>query len=295
MRVFVAGASGVLGRRVAKTLKELGHHVVGTAYTRPEIVEETGVEVAILDALDADALSSAVKEAKPDVVIHALTRIPHAALPTPGRLKENNLLRTKGTANLITASNAAGVERLIAESITFAFIGRREQRMRPYKGMGRFQSTVDSVVELEAQVLKIGGIVLRFGYFYGPGTSVDEKFPQALRRRTLPIVGKGTGWWSYVHIDDAASAVIAAIDKAEPGETYNIVDDEPILARDALRVVSETTGAPRAIKLPVGPPYAKGIFDESTGAINDKARSALDWAPRYPKFEEGFPATYSRG
>ena len=293
MKVFIAGASGILGKRVAKLLLERGDEVAGMTRSRPEVVAETGATPVVVDAFDAPSVKAAVTDASPDVIVHALSRIPHAAFPLPSRLKENNLLRIKGTANLLEAANAAGVHRVIAESITFAFRGRREEKMRPLSAMRSFQPAVDAVVDMESQVLKVGGVALRFAFFYGPGTAVDEKFPQALRRRSLPIIGQGTGWWSFIHIDDAASATVAAIDNAKAGEAYNIADDEPILARDALAVISEVSGTPRPLRIPAGPVYAREFFNESTGALNEKARRELNWAPAYPTFKEGFPATYS--
>lgn len=291
MRVFVAGATGALGVPLVARLAEHGHEVTGLTRHRAEIVEEAGGRPALADAFDAEELRKVVVDARPEALVHALTRIPHTAVITPWRLKINNRLRTEGTANLIAAARAAGITRLVAESVTFAYRGRSEEKMDPLIGMGSFQQAVDAVVEMEKQVKEYEGIVLRFGYFYGPGTAVTEKWPQALRRRALPMLGKGTGWWSFVHVDDAAAAVVAALERGLPGEVYNICDDEPLLARDALSTVAAATGTPTPLRLPnVGPYYARQYFNGSTGANNSKARRELQWAPVHRTFQEGFVA-----
>jgi nucleoside-diphosphate-sugar epimerase len=296
VRVFVAGATGALGVPLVTRLAAHGHEVTGLTRQRGEIVVEAGGRPALADAFDAEALRKVVVDAQPEALVHALTRIPHAAVFTPGRLKINNRLRTEGTANLLAAARAAGTTRVVVESVTFAYQGRSEQKMQPLIGMGSFQEAVDAVVEMEKQVKEYEGIVLRFGYFYGPGTSVTEKWPQALRRRALPMVGKGTGWWSFIHVDDAASAMIAALERGRAGEVYNICDDEPILARDALSTVAAATGGPKPLRLPnVGPYYARQYFNDSTGANNAKARRELEWAPVHRTFKEGFVADIAAG
>lgn len=292
MKIFVAGASGVLGRPLVKRLLENGHDVTGLTTKRPEVIQELGATAAVANAFDAEGLKKAVVDASPEVIVHALTRIPITAFVTPGRLKVNDRLRVEGTKNLLDAARAAGTLRMIAESITFAFRGRSEERMRPLEAMGAFQRSVEAVQSLESQVLEFEGVVLRFAFFYGAGTSINEEVPKALKRRILPIVGQGNGWWSFIHVDDAAEAVVAAIDNGKAGGTYNICDDEPILAKEALEVVAETTGAPKPKHLPnVGPAFARHYFNKMTGANNSKAKIELGWTPKFPSFKEGFPKT----
>lgn len=260
---------------------------------RPEVVEELGAVPVVATAFDAAALGRAVENAKPDVIVNLLTRIPKTAYPMPWQFRENNLLRTRGTQNLLAAARAAGVGRMVAESIVFAFRGRTEDKMEPLQSMGSFAQTVQSAVSRENQTRAAGGIVLRFGYFYGPGTSFNIQIPTALRRRLFVILGKGTAWWSFIHLDDAAEAVLAALERGRPGETYNICDDEPILASDALGVIAETIGGKPPRRVPnIGPLFARHYFNRMTGANNLKAKSDLGWAPRYPTFREGYPATF---
>lgn len=291
MRVFVAGASGALGRPLVRMLIEAGHDVVGMTGSHPQVIAELGATPAVANAFDAEQVAAAVKQAAPDAVVNLLTRIPRTAYPMPAQFRENNLLRIKGTANLVAAAEAAGVTRMLAESITFAFKGRSEENMKPLTGMGGFQSGIEAAISKEEQTLRAGGIVLRYAYFYGPGTSFNDKILQALRRRMFFILGEGTGWWSFIHVDDAALATIAALDGGRPGETYNICDDDPILAVDALNFMADQLAVKRPRHLPkIGPAFAKVYFNNLTGASNAKAKHELAWEPRYPTFKQGFSA-----
>lgn len=268
---------------------------MGTTRHRPEVIAEAGATPVVVDAFDAERLAAAVKEASPDAVVNALTRIPRTPLITPGRLRENDRLRVEGTRNLVAAAQGAGVQLLVAESITFAFKGRSEDKMRLLEGLGSYQRSIEAVGSLEQQVREAEGIVLRYAYFYGPHTSTTEELPKLLRRRMMPIIGRGTAWWSFIHVEDAAAATIAALERGVAGETYNICDDEPILAVDALAFIAETTGARRPWHLPnIGPEFARWYFNNQTGANNDKVKQNLGWAPRYPSLKEGFHANLER-
>lgn len=292
MRIFVAGASGALGRPLVRRLVEAGHDVTGLTSKNPDVVASLGARPAEANAFDADGLRDEVVAAKPELIVHALTRIPKSPFLTPGRLKINDRLREEGTKNLIAAALAAGTPRMIAESITFAFRGRSEENMRPVEHMGGFQRSVVAAQSLESQVLEFEGVVLRFGLFYGPGTSVNEEIPRALKRRILHIIGPGTAWWSFIHVDDAANAVIAAIEKGKAGETYNICDDEPILAKEALALIAEAASVPKPRHLPnIGPRYVRYYFNKMTGANNSKAKIDLAWTLEFPTFKHGFPET----
>ena len=292
MRIFVAGASGALGRPLVKRLLEKGHEVVGLTSKRPEVVQELGATPAVANAFDPEGLKAEVVKASPELIVHALTRIPHTAYLTPGRLKINDRLRVEGTKNLLEAARAAGTPRMIAESITFAFRGRSEDNMRPLERMGSFQRSVEAVKSLESQVLEFEGVVLRFAFFYGSGTAMADEIPKAIKRRMLRIVGPGTGWWSLIHIDDAAEGVVCAIEKGKAGETYNICDDEPILVKDAFGFIAETIGARPPKHLPnVGPAFGRYYFNKMTGANNSKAKIQLGWNLKFPTFKEGYPQT----
>lgn len=290
MRVFVAGATGALGRPLVRQLLQRGHRVVGLTSYRPEVVRELGAEPAVANVLEATALRKTVADAKPDAVIHVLTRIPKTAIPTPGRFKVNDQIRREGTRNLIEASRGAGVETFLGESITFAFRGRSEENMKPFERMGAFQKTLDAAVSLEKQTLAYPGIVLRYAYFYGPGTTFNNEIPKALRRRMMAIIGKGRGWMSFIHVEDAASGTIAALERGRPGETYNICDDDPILAVDAMSIVAEANKAAKPLRLPgLAPSWVRMYFNDGTGAANTKAKNELGWHPSYPNFREGYP------
>ncbi len=273
-----------------RLLIEQGHSVTGLTQFRPDVVEQLGARPAVGNALNAEVLKKLVAEAAPDAVVHALTRIPQSIDVTPAAMRLNDLIRIKGTLNLIEASK--GTDNLVAGSVTFAFRGRSEDKMQPIHNMGPLQQTIEAVESLERQVLEAQGCVLRFGYFYGPGTSVSEQWPAALKAEKFPIVGEGTGWWSFIHVDDAAAAVLVALKAAAGAETFNIVDDEPILAAQALDFMAESVGAqPPKRTLPVGPARVKHFFNEGTGASNSKARSILGWTPRYASLKEGFNAS----
>lgn len=275
---------------MVRQLLERGHQVVGLTSLRPEVVRELGAEPAVANVLDPSALKQVVADAKPDALIHVATRIPKTAVPTPGRFKVNDQIRREGTRNLIEASRDAGVETFLGESITFAFRGRGEENMKPFDGMGAFQKTLDAARSLEKQTLDYPGIVLRYAYFYGPGTSLNDEIPKAMRRRMMAIVGKGTGWMSFIHVEDAASGTIAALENGRPGEVYNICDDDPILAADALNLVAEANKVPKPFKLPgIAPAWVRMYFNDGTGADNTKAKTELGWRPSYPNFREGYP------
>ena len=292
MKVFVAGATGALGRPLVRQLIEHGHEVTGMTRHRPEVIEELGAKAVVADAFDEDATRKAVVGAAPEALIHALTRIPNSAVVTPGRLKVNDRLREEGTRNLIAACKEVGVGRVVAESVTFAFEGRSEAKMKPLAEMGSFDRSVSAIRSLESQVLDENGIVLRFGFFYGPGTSISEQWPTAMKRKMLPVIGKGTGWWSFIHVEDAASGTVAALERGRPAQIYNIVDDDPILASEAADYIAKVSGAGRPFRLPpIGPQFAKQYFNEATGASNSKAKEELGWSPKHSTFKEGFPST----
>jgi nucleoside-diphosphate-sugar epimerase len=306
LKVFVAGASGVIGRPLVQMLHRAGHAVRGMTRSpeRAEALRAMGVEAVICDALDAGALRSAVVEAKPDVVVHQLTQIPRVLDLRRYRVQlvGNDRLRSEGTRHLVSATLAAGAHRLVAQSVAFAYAptGPRvvtEEAPLYWDAPAFFQRSVRALAELEqlvTQTAGLHGVVLRYGYFYGPGThfASDGGTAEAVRHRRYPIVGAGAGVFSFIHVEDAAAATVAAL--AAPPGAYNIVDDEPAPLREWLPVYAAALGAPPPRGVPrwlarlvlgAGP---VGWVDTLRGASNEKVKRALGWHPRYPSWRSGF-------
>jgi 2-alkyl-3-oxoalkanoate reductase len=308
VRVFVAGATGVLGTRLVPLLVERGHEVTGMTRS-PEkagAVRAAGAEPAIADALDSTATAAAVERARPEVVVHELTALPAAInyRKVDRDFALTNRLRTEGTDNLLGAARASGARRFVAQSFAgwpYARLGglvkTEEDPIDPDPPPG-LRTTLDAIRHLEAAVLGtegIEGLVLRYGGFYGPGTSVGKggSVTEDVRRRRIPLVGDAGGVWSFVHIDDAARATVAAIERGEPG-TYNIVDDDPAPVSEWLPGLASALGAkpPRRVpaflaRLAVGK-HGVVMMTDARGASNAKAKRDLGWELEYPSWREGF-------
>jgi nucleoside-diphosphate-sugar epimerase len=306
MRIFVAGASGVIGRPLVRQLIGAGHQVTGMTRreSRAEEVRAAGATPVVCDVFDSRALGETVAAARPEVVVHELTALPAKLdVRERGVYDANNRIRTEGTRNLVAAARAAGARRLVAQSICFVYApvgGPVKGEADPVvEGMpGEFGASVEATMELERRVLgadRIDGLVLRYGFFYGPGTSYAADGHQAaeVRRRRFPIVGAGTGVFSFVHVEDAAAATVAACERGAAG-VYNVCDDEPAAVRDWLGVYAEAIGAKRPMRIPklvarlVAGKEAAAFATELRGAANAKARRELGWAPRYPSWRQGF-------
>lgn len=304
MRVFVAGASGVIGRSLVPRLIERGHTVVGMTRSdeRAANIRASGAEAVVCDVFDAAGVAHAVAEASPDAVVHELTDLPRQLDPRKyaTQLAGTNRIRVEGTRNLVAAARAADVRRLIAQSIAFAYAPQGEWVLEEAAPLGTDSpppvgETIRAVAELERQILDAGGTVLRYGYFYGPGTQLarDGFFAQMARRRMLPVLGPGTGTWSFVHVDDAAEATVAALER-DTGGIYNIVDDEPAAARDWIPVFAAAVGAGRPLRLPLflgrlgGGAVAIAGMTTQRGASNAKAKRELGWTPAHRSWREGF-------
>lgn len=308
MRVLVAGATGAIGRPLVRQLGAAGHEVVGTTRSehRANLIREDGGEPAVVDVLDRDALRAVVAAARPDIVVHQLTQIPDDL--NPRKLAEQfemtDRLRTEGTRNLVDAARAAGADRVVAQSIAFAYRhdgprGELKTEGDPLIGSEvpkDFRNTVESVQALERTVLDSGGLVLRYGYFYGPATAYaasDGALAARVRKRGFPVVGDGGGVFSFVHVDDAAAATVAAVERGAPG-VYNVVDDEPAALRDWLPVYAEALGArpPRRVPALVARIAVGGWMTQSAtgtrGASNAKAKRELGWLPRHASWRQGF-------
>jgi nucleoside-diphosphate-sugar epimerase len=247
---------------------------------------------------------AAVTGAAPEVVIHQLTSLP--ARIDPRKMERdfvmNDRLRSEGTRHLVVAAQAAGARRVIAQSIAFAYAPgapgtlHGEEDPLYLDAPKDFRRSAHALHDLETSVLGAGGVVLRYGYFYGPGSSIapDGSMADDLSRRRMPIVGAGGGVWSFVHVDDAARATIAALDERVPSGAYNIVDDEPAPVREWLPALAQAVGAPRPMKVPVlvarlaAGSYGTAAMTSAQGASNERAKRDLGWRPQVASWREGF-------
>jgi nucleoside-diphosphate-sugar epimerase len=312
MRIFVAGATGVIGQPLVRQLTWNGHEVVGMT-RKPEkqtLIRELGAEPAVADALDAEAVATAVSQAEPEAIIHQLTSLSDGI--DMRKMDEafalTNRLRTEGTDHLLSAGRALGVRKFIAQSFAgwpYAKVGgpvKTEDDPLDPNPPEAARTGIDAIRHLERSVTEADwteGIVLRYGGFYGPGTSLAVDPPgeqmEMLKKRMLPIIGDGGGVWSLVHVDDAASATVAALECGKPG-IYNVVDDEPARVRDLLPEVAEAVGAKRPLRLPrwigrlAAGEVAVLMMTEARGASNEKAKRELGWSPRYPRVLDGLAA-----
>jgi nucleoside-diphosphate-sugar epimerase len=314
MRVFVAGASGAIGRPTVRQLIAAGHEVTGMTRSeeRMDEIRAAGAAPVRCNVFSADDLDSALRQAQPEVVVHLLTALPsrleYKAKDDP--LAPTNKVRTEGTRNLLAAAKAAGARRLIAESVAFFYRPegewvKDEEAPLNLDAPGYFGGAATALADLERQVTEadgIEGIVLRYGWLYGPGTFFDRTGSQtedALKRR-LPIVGKGDGIFSFVQVEDAAAATVAAVERGAPG-TYNVVDDEPAPMRDWVPVFCAAVGAKKPRRVPVwlarlvAGSAAVGSATQLRGASNAKAKQQFGWQPRYASWRQGFADPAARG
>lgn len=309
MKVFLAGATGALGRRLVPRLVAAGHEVTGMTRSseKADDLRSAGAEPVVADALDASAVKAAVATWAPEVVIHQLTAIPDAIDPRrlDRQFELTNRLRTEGTDNLLAAAREAGSRRLIAQSYTswpYATEGgavkTEEDPLATEPPGPSMTATLAAIRHLEDAVAgaqEIEGVVLRYGGFYGPGSHFadDGSTIEMVRKRRFPIVGDGGGVWSFIHLDDAAAATVRALDRGAPG-IYNVVDDEPAPVAEWLPVLAEAIGAkpPRHVPAWIGRIAAGAagftMMTKIRGASNGKAKRELGWEPRYASWREGF-------
>ncbi len=312
MRVFVAGASGAIGRPLVPKLVAAGHEVTGMTRSeaRAEDVRAAGARAAVVDVFDSDALAAAMRGASPEVLIHELTSLPDRIdFRKEDTYAATNRVRTEGTRNLIDAARTAGARRLVCHSIAFTYRmdGRglkTEDDPLLADAPGAFGSGVSALREMEATVLGsdgIDGLVLRYGFFYGPGTyyAADGTSTEDVRRRRMPIVGKGSGVFSFIHVDDAADATVAAVEHGAPG-VYNIVDDEPAPMSEWVPVFAEAAGAKPPRRVPVwlarfvAGKAVSGFAVALRGVSNEKAKRELGWQPAHPTWRTGFAESLRR-
>jgi nucleoside-diphosphate-sugar epimerase len=305
--MFIAGGSGAIGRSLVPMLVADHHQVV--AMTRSAAgaaaLEAMGAEPVIGDVFDPDRLGGLVASAAPELVIHQLTAF-GAKHGDP--LAETIRLRTEGTRNLVRAAQAAGARRFIAQSIAFictpAGTGLTDEATPLYlDGSAAIRPLAEAVAALERQTLAadgMAGVVLRYGWFYGPGTNHDPagSIARSVQRGRAPIVGRGAGTYSFIHVDDAARATMAALTRAAPG-IYNIVDDEPARLSEWLPVVAALLRAPAPAQLDeAAARQSLGdllvyFMNEQRGASNAKARRELGWEPRLRSWRDGFHQLYA--
>ncbi len=306
MRVFVAGATGALGRPLVPKLVAAGHEVTGMtrSESKTDDVRRVGARAVVADVFDVDALGAAMEEARPEVIVHELTALPDRIdFRKADTYAATNRVRTEGTRNLIEAARAAGARRLVCQSIAFAYRMdgeglKTEDDPLLSEAAGAFGSAVSALREMEAMVLGsdgLEGLVLRYGFFYGPGTyyAANGTSTDDVRRRRLPIVGKGGGVFSFIHVDDAADATVAAVEHRAAG-VYNLTDDEPAPMTEWVPVFAQAAGAKPPRRVPVwlarfvAGKDVSNFAVELRGASNEKAKRELGWAPRHPSWREGF-------
>jgi 2-alkyl-3-oxoalkanoate reductase len=306
VRVFVAGATGAVGRPLVPKLVAAGHEVTGMtrSESKAEDVRRAGARAVVADVFDVDALGAAMEEARPEVIVHELTALPDRIdFRKADTYAATNRVRTEGTRNLIDAARTAGARRIVCQSIAFAYRMdgeglKTENDPLLSEAAGAFGSGVRALREMEAMVLGadgLDGLVLRYGFFYGPGTyyAADGTSTDDVRRRRMPIVGKGSGVFSFIHVDDAADATVAAVERGAPG-VYNVTDDEPAPMREWVPVFAEAADAKPPRRVPVwlarfvAGKDVSNFAVELRGASNEKAKRELGWEPAHPTWRSGF-------
>jgi nucleoside-diphosphate-sugar epimerase len=308
MKVFIAGATGVIGSRMVPDLVRRGHEVVGTTRTpwKTQRLAQLGATPVVLDALDDIAVKNAVAEAAPDVVVHQLTSIPESVDPRKldQQFAETNRLRTEGMDHLLAAARAAGARRFVAQSFAACVYARTgcsvKTEMDPVETdpPASVRETLAAILHVERSLedaTDLDGIALRYGGFYGPGTSLGEcgSVVELVRRRRFPLVGSSSAVWSFIHIDDAAAATVAAVEHGGSG-VYNITDDDPAPMSVWLPDLAEALGAPPPRHVPLWVarvltgPTGVAMMTELRGASNAKAKRDVGWQPRYASWREGF-------
>ena len=305
MRVFVAGASGAIGTRLVPQLIDRGYEVIGTSRSagNAERIRELGAEPIVLDLLDARAVREAVVQSEPDAIVHEATALADVRFSRSldRTFAQTNRLRTEGTDALLAAAREAGVTRFVAQSFAsfrYAREGGPVKTEDDPLDPSPLPSTRESQAamrHLDEAVTAAGGIVLRYGAFYG---AANDGLVPPVRKRQFPIVGDGGGMASFIHLDDAAAATVLALDHGEPG-IYNIVDDDPAPVREWLPVLAETLGAkpprhfPRWLARLFAGDAAVMMGTEARGASIAKARRELGWVPRHSSWRQGFAAAYA--
>ena len=299
MRVLVAGGTGVIGRRLVPLLVARGHQVTATT-TSPDklgLLAELGADGVVMDGLNAAAVGEAVAAARPDAIVNQMTALSmtHSGRPNPRKpdrfFAATNRLRSEGIDHLLAAAEATGVSHVVTQSHASMNGLRNGGWVKTEDDPLEVLEGTKAINHLEDVVVRAGGAVLRYGGFYGPGAHDDQL--QLVRKRLLPLVGGGTGYVSWVHVDDAASATVLAVEQRANG-VFNIVDDEPAPVREWLPYLAECVKAkpPRRVPAwlirPLAGEMAVGIMTQGRGFSNAKAKRELGWSLRYPSWRQGF-------
>jgi 2-alkyl-3-oxoalkanoate reductase len=316
VKVFVAGATGVIGRALVPQLVAAGHEVVGMtkSASKQDLVRGLGARPVVADALDPDAVAQAMASVEPEVIVHELTalsgKLSVRFVRHPERSAASimtNRLRTEGTDHLLASGRAVGAQRFVAQSIAAFRFGQTGGPLQteadpldpdPPAALRTGQAAILHVEQAVTTIEWGEGLALRYGAFYGPGTGFslapDAVMAAAIRKRRFPLVGRGGGVWSFVHIEDAAAATAAAVERGRPG-MYNVLDDEPAPVREWLPLLANALGAkpPRRVprwlgRLAAGEMATVMMTDMWVGASNAKAKRELGWQLRYPSWRQGF-------
>jgi nucleoside-diphosphate-sugar epimerase len=305
MKVFVAGASGAIGRPLVRRLVEAGHEVAGTTRSphRADEIRAAGATAVVCDALDAGAVRRAVEAARPEVIVNQLTSLPQEYDPRKIDYGPTNRVRREGGGNLIAAGLAVGARRFVTQSIAFLYAPEgepvKDEESRPWvEAPPPFRDGLTAILEHERDATGtdgLDGLVLRYGQFYGPGTyyASDGDIARRVTRRQFPVVGRGEGVFSFIHVEDAAAATVAACERGSPG-IYNVTDDDPAPLREWLPIYAEAIEAKRPFRVPVllarllAGSFASMTATGLRGASNAKARRELGWQPEYPSWRDGF-------
>lgn len=301
VRVFVAGGTGIIGRRLVPQLVARGHQVTATTTSPGNLdpMRRLGAEAVVMDGLDAVSVGEAVAAARPDAIVHQMTAI--AGKPDMKHFDRwfatTNRLRTEGTDHLLAAAEATGAPHFVAQSYASwngiragGWVKAEEDPLDLHEGTTAHRS-MTAIRHVEEMVIKAGGAVLRYGWLYGPG-AIDN-LVEPVRKRQFPLVGDGAGHSSWVHLDDAASATVLAVEQRASG-VFNIVDDEPAPASEWLPYLAACAGAKRPMRIPtwlarpLGGEVAVRVMTEGRGFSNAKAKRELGWQLRYPSWREGF-------
>ena len=305
MRVFVAGGTGVLGRRLVPQLVARGHQVTATTTSaaKLDLLAQLGADGVVMDGLDAVSVGEAVAAAQPDAIVHQMTAISvaHAGKPDMKHMDRwfatTSRLRTEGTDHLLAAAEAAGVSHFVAQGYASwngirqgGWVKTEEDPLDLMTGTAA-HAGMEAIRHVEEVVRRADGAVLRYGGFYGPGATDDQV--ELVRKRQFPVVGGGTGYSSWVHLDDAASATVLAVEQKARG-VFNIVDDEPAPASEWLPYLAACAGAKRPVRVPkwlarlLAGEVAVTMMTEGRGFSNAKAKTELGWELRYPSWRQGF-------
>jgi 2-alkyl-3-oxoalkanoate reductase len=306
MRVFIAGATGAVGSRLVPVLVAAGHEVVGTSRSaeRLDEIEAAGASGVVMDGLDAASVRTAVLDARPDAIVHELSALGGVAPDLKHfdqQFAGTNALRTQGTDHLLAAAREAGVGRFVAQSFTGwpnertgGPVKTEEDPLDPSPTSASRQ-TLDAIRRLERATIDAGGLALRYGGLYGPGNVIGRggELLAMVQDGKLPLVGGGTGVWSFVHVDDAASATALAVTRGAPG-VYNVVDDDPAPVSEWLPELARIIGAkppmhvPALVARPLIGEHGVSLMTKVRGSSNAKAKRELGWELRYPSWREGF-------